>query len=169
MHYMNVPAQLQNLQNGQHVKATGQLVACKDQSRSADKKSKLQLVTLFIQEARVTGDHSYYDKASIKYLSDDTYQKDSNNFEALVMKSIIQMSQHHFSDGLQTATKAQQINPYNAFVYGMLVDGNVESGNYAEAVRTPIRWFLSGRIFDPIHGFPTCGKFMVICLELLML
>ena len=91
------------------------------------------MVSIFIQEARVTGDHSYYDKASFKYLS-DILIKDSSNFEALVMKSIIQMSQHHFSDGLQTAMKAQQINPYNAFVYGLLVDGNVESGNYTEAV-----------------------------------
>jgi tetratricopeptide (TPR) repeat protein len=115
------------------VKQQGNLLLARIKADPADKKSKLQLVTLFIQEARVTGDHAYYDKASMKYL-DDVIKTDSNNFEALVMKSIIQMSQHHFSDGLQTATRAQQINPYNAFVYGMLVDGNVESGNYAAAV-----------------------------------
>jgi hypothetical protein len=44
------------------------------------------------------------------------------------------MSQHHFADGLDVAHKAQQVNPYNAYVYGLLVDGNVEMGNYDTAV-----------------------------------
>ena len=44
------------------------------------------------------------------------------------------MSQHHFADGLAVAHKAQQVNPYNAYVYGLLVDGNVEMGNYDTAV-----------------------------------
>jgi tetratricopeptide (TPR) repeat protein len=50
------------------------------------------------------------------------------------MKALLYMSQHHFSDGLAVAEHAQKINPYNAFVYGILVDGNVEMGNYAKAV-----------------------------------
>ncbi|HSB92751.1 MAG TPA: hypothetical protein VLC28_06515 [Flavitalea sp.] len=115
------------------IKQQGNLLVARIKADPRDNKSRLQLVTMFIQEARITGDHAYYDKASMKYLS-DVLKNDSNSFEALVMKSIIQMSQHHFSDGLQTATKAQQINPYNAFVYGMLVDGNVELGNYVAAV-----------------------------------
>ena len=35
---------------------------------------------------------------------------------------------------LIVAHKAQQVNPYNAYVYGLLVDGNVEMGNYDTAV-----------------------------------
>lgn len=115
------------------VKQQGNLLLARIKADPADSKSKLQLVTLFIQESRVTGDHAYYDRAAMKYLG-DVLSKDSSNFEALVMKSIIQMSQHHFADGLATATKARDINPYNAFVYGMLVDGNVESGDYPAAV-----------------------------------
>ncbi|MBC7650952.1 MAG: tetratricopeptide repeat protein, partial [Deinococcales bacterium] len=57
-----------------------------------------------------------------------------NNFDALVFKALIQMSQHHFSDGLVTAENARKINPYNGYVYGLLVDGNVEMGNYDSAV-----------------------------------
>ena len=32
------------------------------------------------------------------------------------------------------AKKAQKINPYNAYVYGLMVDANVEMGNYDSAV-----------------------------------
>ena len=56
------------------------------------------------------------------------------SFTGLVFKSLIYMSQHHFADGLAVAHKAQQVNPYNAYVYGLLVDGNVEMGNYDTAV-----------------------------------
>lgn len=99
----------------------------------ADIKSRLALVALFIQEARVTGNYSYYDQASLKYVS-DVLKMDSLNFEALTFKALIYLSQHHFSEGLLVAQRAQKINPYNAFIYGILVDGYVETGNYDAAV-----------------------------------
>ena len=98
-----------------------------------DTKASLGLAALFIQEARVTGNYSYYDVAAMKYLN-KVLKKDSVNFDALIYKSLIYLSQHHFADGLATAQKAQKINPYNAFVYGILVDGNVEMGYYDSAV-----------------------------------
>ena len=100
----------------------------------ADTKSKLALAALYIQEGRVTGDHVYYDMAAMQ-LANDVLKKDSANFEALVFKGTLYLSQHHFADGLKIAQRVQQINPYNAFVYGMLVDANVEMGNYGEAVK----------------------------------
>jgi len=53
----------------------------------------------------------------------------------LTFKSLLYLSQHHFADGLAIAEKAKEVNPYNAFVYGIMVDGNVEMGNYAEAIK----------------------------------
>ena len=99
-----------------------------------DPKAKLALAALYIQEARVTGDHVYYDVAAMQ-LANDVLKKDSLNFEALVFKGTLYLSQHHFADGLKIAQRVQQLNPYNAFVYGMLVDANVELGNYDEAVK----------------------------------
>lgn len=98
-----------------------------------DSKSQLRLAALYIQEARVTGDYAYYDVAAMKYIN-DVLNLDSLNFNGLVFKSLIYMSQHHFADGLDIAHKAQQVNPYNGYVYGLLVDGNVEMGNYDTAV-----------------------------------
>ena len=99
-----------------------------------DKKSALGIATVFIQEARVTGNYAYYDKAALKQIN-HVLQLEPNNFEALTLKSLVYLSQHHFADGLSIATQAQKINPNNSFIYGLLVDANVELGNYPEAVR----------------------------------
>ncbi len=98
-----------------------------------DEDAKLKLAELYIQEARITGDHVYYDKAAMHYVN-MVLVKDSTNFEAVTYKSLIYLSQHHFQDGLNYALKAVAINPYNAFVYGMLTDAYVELGDYDMAV-----------------------------------
>jgi tetratricopeptide (TPR) repeat protein len=98
-----------------------------------NQKAFLALASLFIQESRVTGDYLYYDAAAMSCV-EHVLSADPRDFDALTMKALLYMSQHHFSDGLAVAEHAQKINPYNAFVYGILVDGNVEMGNYAKAV-----------------------------------
>ena len=114
-------------------KATAFLEAIKKDP--ADSKSKLALASIFLQEARVTGDYLYYDAAAFKYVN-DVLAAEPQNFEALIYKALIQLSQHHFSEGLATAQQAQKINPYNAFVHGIMVDANVELGNYRGAVES---------------------------------
>ncbi|RTL59279.1 MAG: tetratricopeptide repeat protein [Sphingobacteriales bacterium] len=100
-----------------------------------DTKALIGMASLFIQEARITGDYMYYDKAAMNY-TNRVLSIDSSNFEAMCFKSMLYLSQHHFADGLNWAQKAQQKNPYSAFIYGMLVDGNVEMGNYDAAVNS---------------------------------
>lgn len=89
----------------------------------ADTKSALALAALFVQEARITGNYAYYDLAAMKQV-DHVLAREPDNFDALLYKALIHLSQHHFSEGLTVATKAQQINPYNGFVHGVLVDAN---------------------------------------------
>ena len=103
------------------------------QKKPDDIKTALSLALIYIQEARVTGNFVYYDAAAMKYVN-DVLKTDSSNFDAVLYKALIYLSQHHFADGLAMAQKAKNINPYNAFVYGMLVDGNVEMGYYDSAV-----------------------------------
>jgi tetratricopeptide (TPR) repeat protein len=98
-----------------------------------DIKSRIELASLYIREARATGNYMYYDRAAMKYVN-EVLEKDPQNFDALIFKSLLYLSQHHFADGLAFAEKAKQVNQYNAFVYGILVDGNVEMGNYADAI-----------------------------------
>src|SRR5450631_2063452 len=132
----------------------------KIEKNPSDIKSILALATLFIQEARITGNYVYYDKASMKCVN-KVLKLDSANFEALTYKSLIYLSQHHFADGLALAEKAQKFNPFNAFIYGLLVDGNVEMGHYdsaladvdrMESVRPDIRSYARISYLREIYG-----------------
>jgi tetratricopeptide (TPR) repeat protein len=116
-----------------NTKASASRLLSAIQSKPGDIKSKISLANLFILEARATGNYTYYDKAAMK-LVDEVLSTDASNFEALTLKSLLYLSQHHFGDGLALAQKAEKINPYNAFLYGILVDGYVEMGNYDSAL-----------------------------------
>ncbi|TLV00980.1 tetratricopeptide repeat protein [Dyadobacter luticola] len=98
-----------------------------------DVKPRLQLVVIYLSEARITGEHPYYYPATLQIL-DGVLAIDPQNFEATTFKASVKMSQHQFGEARQLAEKARKINPNNAYVYGVLVDANVELGNYDEAV-----------------------------------
>jgi tetratricopeptide (TPR) repeat protein len=69
----------------------------------------------------------------MKYI-DDVLKADAQNFEALLLKATLQLSQHHFDEALQTAQAAQKVSDYNAFLHGIMVDAYVELGKYDKAV-----------------------------------
>lgn len=125
-----------------------------------DGKALVALAALFVQEARVTGNYSYYDMAAMKYVN-DVLKNEPGNFEALTIKALVHLSQHHFAEGLAVAEKAKALNPYNAFVYGIMVDANVELGNYDTAVvlcdkmvsiRPDLRSYSRVSYLREIHG-----------------
>lgn len=126
----------------------------------SDKKTLTALANYMVMEARASGNYSYYDAAAMKYIN-DVLAIDPNNFEALCLKALVQLSQHHFSDGLTTAEAVRKNNPYSAFVYGILVDANVELGNYDSAVaaavkmmdiRPDLRSYARASYLREIHG-----------------
>lgn len=97
-----------------------------------DVKSRLQLATIYMTEARITGD-AYYNQATVKIL-DGVLNLEPDNFEANTYKASIAMSLHQFAQAKELAEKARAKNPDNAYVYGVLVDANVELGDYKEAI-----------------------------------
>ncbi|MCB0556673.1 MAG: hypothetical protein KDD02_24215 [Phaeodactylibacter sp.] len=101
-----------------------------------DNATRLSLAELFINEARVTGEHGYYYPAALEALNGIRAKPEEKDlhFRALSAKAGVQLSLHDFSSALETATEAVSINPYNAQIYGALVDANVELGHYDEAV-----------------------------------
>ena len=139
-----------------------------------DNKSRLALTTIYIQEARITGNYMYYDMAAMQQLN-AVLEKEPENFNALTYKALIYLSQHHFADGLAVAEKAKTINPYNAFIYGILLDGNVEMGNYAEAVdnaekmvsiRPDLRSYSRISYLREIHGdYPGAIEAMKLAVD----
>jgi tetratricopeptide (TPR) repeat protein len=126
----------------------------------SDAKSLLALTALYLQEARASGNFAYYDKAAMNCVN-NVLKSDAKNFEALTYKAMIFLSQHHFADGLAIANQVVKTNPYNAFVFGILVDANVELGDYKSAVenaekmisiRPDIRSYSRISYLREIHG-----------------
>lgn len=104
-----------------------------------DKKANLELAELFMQEARVTGEHGHYYPLALKLadrFSDVTNTDKDYRFRALADKASILMSLHQFASAKVAALEAIRINPYNAMVHGALVDALVELGEYKEATAT---------------------------------
>lgn len=117
-----------------NTKAAIEGLLAKLRTNPKDQKSRLLLAQAYMQEARVTGDHPYYDGAAMQLL-EEVLQAEPENFEALCCKASLCLTQHHFAQGLGIAEQAQKINPNSGFVYGLLTDANVEMGHYNEAVK----------------------------------
>ena len=105
----------------------------KIKSDPSDIKSRIALAAIYLQEARSSGNFSYYDRAALNCVN-TVLKKDADNFEALTFKAMIFLSQHHFAEGLKLATQIQKTYSYSAFVHGILLDANVELGNYKAAL-----------------------------------
>ncbi len=125
---------------------------------------KLNLAQLFVNEARITGEHGHYYPGALKMLDDVLAKKPEDKdllFRTLAIKAGVQLSQHEFSEALVTAKEAIALNPYNAQIYGALVDAHVELGQYEEAVamadkmvsmRPDLRSYSRVSYLREIHG-----------------
>jgi len=99
----------------------------------------IQLTNVYISEARITGEHGHYYNAALSTITRALNQQKINKdqrFLALSAKASVELSLHSFKNGLETAKEAMALNPYNAQIYGALVDAYVELGEYAKAVET---------------------------------
>ncbi len=154
-------------------KNTDNLVA-KIKANPGDIRSALALANAYIMEARISGNIAYYDKAAMKTV-DNILLQEPANYEALMLRSLLQLSQHHFADGLATAITAAKIDSNSAFVYGLLTDANVEMGNYAAALdaadkmisaRPDLRSYSRIAYLREIHGdYPGAVDAMKLAIE----
>ena len=104
---------------------------------TGDAKSALYLAAIYMQEARITGDHPYYYNAALKVLDvviANPPKEPILKYQAMVSKASVLLSQHQFVEALEVGEKALLIEQKDAQVYGVLCDANVELGNYEKAV-----------------------------------
>lgn len=98
-----------------------------------------ELAEIFINEARITGEHPHYYPAALSVLKKAEVIKNPAKdirFRMLTLRSSVEMSLHQFDKAIQSAEEAIALNPYNAGIYGVMVDALVELGKYEEAVKT---------------------------------
>lgn len=129
-----------------------------------DGEAYLNLAQIYINEARITGEHGHYYPAALQVVDQGLAAKapvDDLRFRLLSTKASVQLSQHDFAEALATAEKAVELNPYNAQIYGALVDAHVEMGNYGKAVemadrmvgiRPDLRSYSRVSYLREIHG-----------------
>ncbi|MDP9330060.1 MAG: hypothetical protein M3P11_05395 [Actinomycetota bacterium] len=89
----------------------------------------------YVQQARLTADPSYYPKAE-GVLSRSLSIESKDNFEAMVGMAALAAGRHDFGGALRWGERAKAINPYNANVYGVIGDAQVELGRYRDADAT---------------------------------
>lgn len=127
-------------------------------------KIKIQLAQLYIKEARVTGEHGHYYPGALAVIDNALNNEtitDDLRFLALTTKAGVELSLHDFKKALKTGNKAALLNPNNAQIHGVLVDANVELGNYNKAValsdrmmtiKPDIRSYSRASYLREIHG-----------------
>lgn len=86
----------------------------------------------YVQQARVTGDPSYYTKAA-GALRRSMEESPEANAPALTGKAALAAARHDFAGALRLARQSEEINSYNAVNLGVLVDALVELGRYDQA------------------------------------
>ncbi len=107
------------------------------EANNKDAKACLQLAEIFINEARITGEHGYYYPAILKIVDRVIAMKSEDSdiqFRSLSLKSSVLLSLHQFEKAREIASQAVKINLYNAQIYGALTDANVELGDYEQAL-----------------------------------
>jgi tetratricopeptide (TPR) repeat protein len=100
-----------------------------------DWRSFATLGMAYVHVARVTADPSYYPKAeAVLRRSLDLMPR--RNFEAMTGMAALAAARHDFTGSLAWGDRARQVNPYNANVYAVIGDAQVELGRYEDAFAT---------------------------------
>ncbi|CAN5681312.1 tetratricopeptide repeat protein [soil metagenome] len=97
-----------------------------------DWQSWATLGTAYVQQARITADPSYYDKAEGAFARSLREQPDGNE-PALTGRASLAAGRHDFTAALGLARQAVKVNPYGAAAHGLRGDALLELGRYDEA------------------------------------
>lgn len=104
----------------------------------SDAESWSVLGSAYIQQARVTGDPSYYSKAS-GALTRSFEERPVSNSTALTGEAALAAGLHDFGRALQMARRSQRIDRFSSVNEGVLVDALVELGRYPAATKAAQR------------------------------
>jgi tetratricopeptide (TPR) repeat protein len=91
-----------------------------------------QLGSAYVEQARVTADPTYYDKAD-GALRESLVLRAEDNDAALTGQGALANARHDFAAAAGLAEQALAINPYNATAWGVLTDARTQLGNYPGA------------------------------------
>jgi tetratricopeptide (TPR) repeat protein len=97
-----------------------------------DGRSYASLGLAYVQQARVTADPGYYPRAEAALRRSLDLQP-QDNVAAMVGMASLTAARHDFTAALGWGERARRVNPYDASVYGVIGDAQVELGRYDDA------------------------------------
>lgn len=100
----------------------------------ADHVSWANLAVAYVEQARITGNATYYDKADEAAARSFDIEPDEN-FTALAARAAIQAARHDFAGALDSAEQGLAINPRDLGALAIRVDALNELGRYDEQMR----------------------------------
>jgi tetratricopeptide (TPR) repeat protein len=89
------------------------------------------LASAYIQKMRVSTDFTYLDRAS--KIIDGVLSADAGNYEAMRLRSEIEMERHHFAQVRDYSEELTKIAPDDTWNWGTLGDSLMELGEYDQA------------------------------------
>ena len=94
----------------------------------------VNLATLYMKEARRTGDFTLNSKAAEQVAR--ALELSPNDIPARKLEASLHLAHHRFAEAIAAAEKLRIEIPSDSYVYGVLADAYVEIGNYEKAVET---------------------------------
>jgi tetratricopeptide (TPR) repeat protein len=84
-----------------------------------------------LQKARETGDFNFNTRA--ERALNRSLELDPNNAEAVILRATLLLTQHRFTEALETARRAARERPHDPVIFGILTDALIELGEYGKA------------------------------------
>ncbi|MER5863525.1 tetratricopeptide repeat protein [Kitasatospora sp. NPDC002040] len=112
----------------------GHIHALQDRLRTApgDSAALGALGLAYVQQAKNTGDPTYYPRADA-VLAQSLRAEPGDNVPAMAGLAALEAARHHFTSALTWATRAVALSPDNSTLHGILADAYTQLGRYGEA------------------------------------
>jgi tetratricopeptide (TPR) repeat protein len=118
---------------GEQLNGDQQIAAYQKQAAAQPSNAHSQnlLASAYIQKVRESTDFTYLDRAS--KIIDSVLTADASNYEAMRLRSEIEMERHHFAQVADYSEELIKIAPDDAFNFGVLGDARMEMGQPDQA------------------------------------
>ncbi len=93
---------------------------------------EVNLCQNYLQKVRETADTSYFAKCD--HSLNKAIALEPNNANIISTQAAVFYGRHNFSKGLELSQKAMSLNPNQVAYYGLVGDGQIELGQYEQAV-----------------------------------
>lgn len=106
------------------------------EQKPSDPKGYNLLCAAYMKKARETGDFGFNSTAETALNRSLEAATGEDNYDAIKLKAMLLLAYHRFDEALETARRAQEIQPDDPQNYGVMTDAFVELGNYNEAFQS---------------------------------